>query len=600
MAEKKLNTRIALKYAPISDWNSSSLVLKAGELAIATVSSGDQSGASQHLPAVVMKVGDGTHTFSELPYSQAIAADVYGWAKAATKPSYSASEISDLEDFIAGEIQDTDTQYTIVEGDSAYEYKLMSKAKGAGSFTTEVATITIPNPTSDINQLKTLVGDTAVATQISQAIAALNLANTYEAKGVAQSLVTALQNGAVASNTSAINAIKDGESIDSFADVESALANKQAAGDYATKTDAQGYANTAKTDANSYTDTQVGAVQDAVDAVEALVGSTAVSTQISNAIGALDKNDEAVAGQVVSAVSQTNGVIAVARRALVAADIPSLAISKISGLQAELDGKQDTISFNTAYDASTNKAATMADITSAIGGLSGAMHFEGVKESLPSNTTGYASGDVIIVGNKEYVCDGSAWHELGDETIYAVKGSIVNADIAANAAIDQSKIAGLTAALAGKVNTGDIGTMAAEDADDYILKTEATGYADILTKTSAASTYETKTDAASKLSSANSYTDTQIGELTLSAVTANTGYIISSISQTNGKVAASTRALTAGDIPSLAISKITNLQSTLDAKANNSAISTIGKTGNINDVIQSSGDVLILNCGGAD
>lgn len=600
MAEKNLNTRIALKYAPISDWNSSSLVLKAGELAIATVPSGDQSGASQHLPAVVMKVGDGTHTFSELPYSQAIAADVYGWAKAATKPSYSASEISDLEDFIAGEIQDTDTQYTIVEGDSAYEYKLMSKAKGAGSFTTEVATITIPNPTSDINQLKTLVGDTAVATQISQAIAALNLANTYEAKGVAQSLVTALQNGAVASNTSAINAIKDGESIDSFADVESALANKQAAGDYATKTDAQGYANTAKTDANSYTDTQVGAVQDAVDAVEALVGSTAVSTQISNAIGALDKNDEAVAGQVVSAVSQTNGVIAVARRALVAADIPSLAISKISGLQAELDGKQDTISFNTAYDASTNKAATMADITSAIGGLSGAMHFEGVKESLPSNTTGYASGDVIIVGNKEYVCDGSAWHELGDETIYAVKGSIVNADIAANAAIDQSKIAGLTAALAGKVNTGDIGTMAAEDADDYILKTEATGYADILTKTSAASTYETKTDAASKLSSANSYTDTQIGELTLSAVTANTGYIISSISQTNGKVAASTRALTAGDIPSLAISKITNLQSTLDAKANNSAISTIGKTGNINDVIQSSGDVLILNCGGAD
>lgn len=600
MAEKNLNTRIALKYAPISDWNSSSLVLKAGELAIATVPTGDQSGASQHLPAVVMKVGDGTHTFSELPFSQAVAADVYGWAKAATKPSYSASEISDLEDFIAGEIQDTDTQYTIVKGDSAYEYKLMSKAKGAGSFTTEVATITIPNPTSDINQLKTLVGDTAVATQISQAIAALNLANTYEAKGVAQSLVTALQNGAVASNTSAINAIKDGESIDSFADVESALANKQAAGDYATKTDAQGYANTAKTDANSYTDTQVGAVQDAVDAVEALVGSTAVSTQISNAIGALDKNDEAVAGQVVSAVSQANGVITVARRALVAADIPSLAISKISGLQTELDGKQDTISFNTAYDASTNKAATMADITSAIGGLSGAMHFEGVKESLPSNTTGYASGDVIIVGNKEYVCDGSAWHELGDETIYAVKGSIVNADIAANAAIDQSKIAGLTTALAGKVNTGDIGTMAAKDADDYILKTEAAGYADILTKTSAASTYETKTDAASKLSSANSYTDTQIGGLTLSAVTANTGYIISSISQTNGKVAASTRALTAGDIPSLAISKITNLQSTLDAKANNSAISTIGKTGNINDVIQSSGDVLILNCGGAD
>ena len=489
MAEKNLNTRIALKYAPISEWNSSSLVLKAGELAIATVPTGDQSSASQHLPAVVMKVGDGTHTFSELPYSQAVAADVYGWAKAASKPSYAATEISGLEDYIAGKIQDTDTQYTIVKGDNDYEYKLMSKTKGAADFTTPVATITIPNPTSDINQLKTLVGETAVATQISQAIAALNLANTYEAKGTAQGLVSALQNGAVASNTSAISAIKDGESIDSFADVEDALASKQAAGDYPTKTEAQGYASAAQSNANEYTDTQVAAVQDAVDAVEALVGSTAVSTQITNAIGALDKADSAVTNQVVSAVSQADGIISVTRRALTADDIPTLAIAKISGLQAALDGKQDTISFNTAYDASTNKAATMADVTSAIGGLSGAMHFEGVKESLPSNTTGYASGDVIIVGNKEYVCDGSAWHELGDETIYAVKGNIVNADIAANAAIDQSKIAGLAAALAEKVNTSAIGTMAAENADDYILKTAAPGYDDILTQTSAASTY---------------------------------------------------------------------------------------------------------------
>ena len=40
-----------------------------------------------------------------------------------------------------------------------------------------------------------------------------------------------------------IAAIKDGTSIDSFKDVENALAGKQAAGDYATKTEAQGYAD---------------------------------------------------------------------------------------------------------------------------------------------------------------------------------------------------------------------------------------------------------------------------------------------------------------------------------------------------------------------
>lgn len=44
-------------------------------------------------------------------------------------------------------------------------------------------------------------------------------------------------------SAAAIAAMKDGESIDSFKDVETALAGKQAAGDYATKTEAQGYAN---------------------------------------------------------------------------------------------------------------------------------------------------------------------------------------------------------------------------------------------------------------------------------------------------------------------------------------------------------------------
>lgn len=44
-------------------------------------------------------------------------------------------------------------------------------------------------------------------------------------------------------SAAAIAAMKDGESIDSFKDVETALAGKQAAGDYATKDEAQGYAD---------------------------------------------------------------------------------------------------------------------------------------------------------------------------------------------------------------------------------------------------------------------------------------------------------------------------------------------------------------------
>lgn len=71
---------------------------------------------------------------------------------------------------------------------------------------------------------------------------------------------------------------------------------------------AQGTADQAVLDA--------AAAQADVDALEALVGSTSVSTQITNAINALDASDTAVAGQYVSAVSETDGIITVTRTAL--------------------------------------------------------------------------------------------------------------------------------------------------------------------------------------------------------------------------------------------------------------------------------------------
>ena len=98
------------------------------------------------------------------------------------------------------------------------------------------------------------------------------------------------------------------------------------------------------------------------------VAATAKSDAIADAkakIDALKVEDTAVAKQFVSAVSEIGGKITVTRRALVAEDIPELGISKISGLQGALDAKQDEVTFNTAYDKATNKAATMSDIDTA-------------------------------------------------------------------------------------------------------------------------------------------------------------------------------------------------------------------------------------------
>ena len=82
MAEKILNTRIQLKYATLAEWNASTLILKAGEVAFATVPTAEGS----TLEPVMFKVGDGSKTFAQLDWASAKAADVYGWAKAAGLP----------------------------------------------------------------------------------------------------------------------------------------------------------------------------------------------------------------------------------------------------------------------------------------------------------------------------------------------------------------------------------------------------------------------------------------------------------------------------------------------------------------------------------
>lgn len=92
MATTTLNTRIALKYDTLANWNASQFILKKGEVAICSLDTGETAEQSTP-PAVLLKVGDGTRRFSELPWASGLAADVYGWAKAPTKPSYTPSEV---------------------------------------------------------------------------------------------------------------------------------------------------------------------------------------------------------------------------------------------------------------------------------------------------------------------------------------------------------------------------------------------------------------------------------------------------------------------------------------------------------------------------
>ena len=195
MAEKILQTRIQLKYDTYTNWTTNNPILKAGEVAVATIASGNtQEVNSVTAPQVLLKVGDGTNNYNALPFISAKAADVHSWAKAATKPTYSASEITGLSDYISGEIQDTDTQYKIVKV-SDYNYKLQSKTLNGTWTDVEGSAIVIPNDTDAIEALEASIATLTGADTVEGSVAkALKDAKAY-ADGKDAAIATAKKAG---------------------------------------------------------------------------------------------------------------------------------------------------------------------------------------------------------------------------------------------------------------------------------------------------------------------------------------------------------------------------------------------------------------------
>lgn len=534
MATKTFNTRISLKYDTYTNWTTNNPVLLAGEAAVCVVPADAGSGLNE--PAILLKFGDGTSSFTELSWASATAADVIPSLKG-SNPTLPATSITGLEDFIAGEIQDTNTTYQLVQNGNT-SFKLQSKENASAPWV-DVSTITITYTLTEGTANGTVAFNGTDVPVHGLGSAAYTATTAYDAAGTAAGVQTALTGTAedTASDLT-LNGIK------------------------------------------KYVDQEVtGAVADATGEAQELINALDMSAV------------SAGTGQVIGSVSQTDGVVSATLKTLTADDIPAIPTSKVTNLDTTLAGKQDTLVFNTAYNASTNKAATMTDVQNAVAGLSGAMHYVGESTTDPSTGTAtveghedWVSGDVVTYQSKEYVYDGENWRELGDESSYAVKGSIVDADIAANANIAQSKIANLVTDLAAKATPQDI------------------------------------TNA--------------INGLDMTTVTVATGSKVGTITQTNGVVSVTTAAIVADDIPTLPQSKITNLTTDLAAKASQtdltaltgrvatlesdnttnkadiaelqadiankidaSAVSQIGKTGNINDAIQTSGDYLIFNCG---
>lgn len=142
-----IKTKFQLRYDTYVNWTTNNPVLLKGEIAVVALPvDAEESIEQAKKPAVLFKVGDGTSNFKTLPWASAKAADVYDWAKAASKPSYTHDEVgaaaevhthtkADITDFPTKlsqfqndlpTVTNTNTTYQIV-ANGTNSFKLQSK-----------------------------------------------------------------------------------------------------------------------------------------------------------------------------------------------------------------------------------------------------------------------------------------------------------------------------------------------------------------------------------------------------------------------------------------------------------------------------------------
>lgn len=189
------------------------------------------------------------------------------------------------------------------------------------------------------------------------------------------------------------------------------------------------------------------------------------------------------AGKVVT--TSTNGTL-VASDTISADNVPSLNASKINAGTFDV-ARIPNITLSKVTDSGTAAAAnvatgaiadsstdtglvTAAQVATYVGnktaGLSGAMHFLGISETaikdgdavgaitVDGKTVTPAAGDVVLYGNKEFVCTSTAWEELGDEGSYVLKTQTINGKaLSGNITLTATDVGADPTGEAGKVQT---------------------------------------------------------------------------------------------------------------------------------------------------
>lgn len=472
-----INTRVKLKYDTFTNWSSNNPVLLKGEIAVVEVPT--TQGSIVNVPSILFKVGDGTNNFNALPWASALSADVYDWAKKATKPTYAANEITGLSDFINDEIEDTDTQYQVilVDGDGT-SFQLQSKEKNGVSW-------------SD-------VGDP--------------IKITY-------TLVEGTTNGTVKFNGTdvAVHGLGSAAYKDTSA------------------FDTAGAANTVKI---------------------ALLGDSGDTSSDNTIYGVKKYADENIDDAVEAAKTEIIG----------------------SGT-ATSNTIKDAVDESKSYT-DTQIAAKISSTYKAAGSVAFA--------SLPSTLNDTVLGNVYNVTDK-FTAD-TRFVDGENGKTYPAGTNVVVIKVDSKYYFD---------VLAGFVDLSDYATQSYVTSQIGTAKTEIIGSGNATSTTIKGAVAEAKTYAdglASDLSDQISDVDAKIGEDTVNEQIADaiaglsktdsavSKQFVTAVSQSNGIISTTRRALVADDIPTLSASKITGLAD-------------IATTGNVDDLIQTAETYVILDCG---
>lgn len=422
MAEKIINTRIQLKYDTLTNWLASEVILKAGEVAIATITTTNaNSGLTP--PAIGIKVGDGKNTFADLNWIQAIAGDVPTWAKeaaGATVKSWIDTAIGDIPTAASGAGTTTFTSAKLI--------KTVTQDEGGKITGVTYEDITIDAVSGLSDRLDGI--DTAIGTKLNA-----NLAS------------------AAATTTNKL--------IDDAA--------------------AKGYADAAQSAAESTASKALSAAKTAIlgeaDYSGTVKGAYAEAKKANDAIAGLDVSD--TGSGVVTAISQTDGKIAYTKSAI------DTVVAFSDGYNASTNKAATVKTVADAVGAAkTELNDKLSQMTGAMRFRGTVTAAPTANTAAPEDGLGaWRAGDVVLFGTAEYVVSGltsskPTWQLLGDEGAYQTKLTFTGTPSSTNKVVTNDTLVSTKTELTTAIGAANTAASNAKDAADAAQTTANGAVAD--------------------------------------------------------------------------------------------------------------------------